>query len=62
MQNVLGSYRPETAYPANPFGTSLKNVAALIAGGMPTRVYFVSLHQRPDTTSQLVARAPTRGC
>jgi uncharacterized protein (DUF1501 family) len=44
VQNVLGSYRPETAYPGNPFGASLKNVAALIAGGMPTRVYFVTLN------------------
>jgi len=44
VQNILGAYRPAAAYPANPFAASLKNIAALIAGGMPTRVYFVSLN------------------
>ena len=44
VQRVLTGYRPMTAYPASPFGASLKNVAALIAGGLPTRVYFVTLN------------------
>jgi uncharacterized protein (DUF1501 family) len=30
-------------YPANEFGNGLKTVAAMIAGGLPTRVYYVSL-------------------
>lgn len=30
-------------YPRNPFGNGLRSVAAMIAGGLPTRVYYVSL-------------------
>jgi uncharacterized protein (DUF1501 family) len=30
-------------YPANEFGNNLKTVAAMIAGGLPTRVYYVAL-------------------
>lgn len=43
VQKVINGYRPESAYPGNNFAQSLKNVAALIAAGMSTRVYFVSL-------------------
>jgi len=43
VQKVLTDYRPMTEYPANPFGTSLRSVASLIASGLPTRVYFVTL-------------------
>ncbi|MDB6126293.1 MAG: twin-arginine translocation pathway signal protein [Verrucomicrobia bacterium] len=43
VQKVLGDYRPTASYPANPFAASLRNVAALVASGLPTRVYFVSL-------------------
>jgi uncharacterized protein (DUF1501 family) len=43
VQKVLGGYRAESAYPGNNFAQSLRNVAALIAAGMSTRVYFVSL-------------------
>jgi uncharacterized protein (DUF1501 family) len=45
VQRVLGDYRPGQGvnYPGNPFAASLRNVAALIAAGLPTRVYFVSL-------------------
>ncbi len=31
------------AYPATEFGNDLKTVAAMIAGGLPTRVYYVAL-------------------
>jgi uncharacterized protein (DUF1501 family) len=31
------------AYPATEFGNNLKTVAAMIAGGLPTRVYYVAL-------------------
>jgi uncharacterized protein (DUF1501 family) len=30
-------------YPTNQFGAGLKTIAAMIAGGLPTRVYYVSL-------------------
>src|SRR5690606_7939759 len=43
VQKILGQYRPETAYPGGGFAQSLRNVAALIAAGLSTRVYFVSL-------------------
>ena len=43
VQRVLGSYQPSVSYPGNAFAASLRNVAALIAAGLPTRVYFVSL-------------------
>jgi uncharacterized protein (DUF1501 family) len=31
------------AYPVGEFGTGLQTIAAMIAGGLPTRVYYVSL-------------------
>jgi uncharacterized protein (DUF1501 family) len=37
------SHRLATAYPDNNFAHSLSQVAALVAAGLPTRVYFVSL-------------------
>ncbi|MDB6094834.1 MAG: twin-arginine translocation pathway signal protein [Verrucomicrobia bacterium] len=43
VQRVIGDYRPSASYPSNAFASSLRNVAALIAAGLPTRVYFVSL-------------------
>ncbi len=43
VQRVLGSYQPSASYPGNAFAASLRNVAGLIAAGLPTRVYFVSL-------------------
>jgi len=43
VQKVIGGYKPESVYPGNPFAQSLRNVASLIAAGMSTRVYFVSL-------------------
>lgn len=43
VQRVLGDYKAGTTYPGNGFGGSLRNIAALIASGFSTRVYFVSL-------------------
>lgn len=40
---AIGEYRSEVDYPAHEFSRSLRSVAALIAAGFPTRVYFVSL-------------------
>jgi uncharacterized protein (DUF1501 family) len=57
VQRVLGAYRPGITYPTNPFAASLRNVAALIAAGMPTRVYFVSLSGFDTHTNQLVQQA-----
>lgn len=43
FQRILGAYRPGAEYPTNAFAGSLRNVAALIAAGNATRVYYVSL-------------------
>ncbi len=43
FQGFLTSYQPGGEYPASPFAKSLRNVAALIAAGVATRVYYVSL-------------------
>jgi len=37
------SHTPPAPYPANEFGNGLKTIAAMIAGGLPTRVYYVAL-------------------
>jgi uncharacterized protein (DUF1501 family) len=43
VQRVISGYRPGSPYPATQFAGSMRSVAALIAGGLPTRVYFVAL-------------------
>lgn len=40
---ITRNHRPPQQYPGGEFGSALKNVAAMIAGGLPTRVYYVSL-------------------
>ena len=54
VQDILFKYKPTTPYPNNNLGTSLKNVAALIAAGLPTRVYFVSISGFDTHSNQLV--------
>ncbi len=43
VQTIIAGYRAGAAYPENNFANSLKNIAALIAAGLPTRVYFATL-------------------
>ena len=57
VQKVIGDYKPEKAYPGNPFAASLRNVAALIAAGVPTRVYFVTLSGFDTHTNQINQQA-----
>lgn len=57
VQRVLGEYRPSSPYPGNPLATSLRSVAALVASGMPTRVYFVSLGGFDTHTNQIGTQA-----
>jgi uncharacterized protein (DUF1501 family) len=52
VQRIVSGYRPEATYPANPFASSLRSVAALIAAGLPTRVYFVNLSGFDTHTGQ----------
>lgn len=42
VQTMIDQYRPSGRYPGSSLGQSLQRVAALIAGGMETRIYFVS--------------------
>jgi len=37
------SHQATMQYPTNDFGNGLRTIAAMIAGGLPTRVYYVSL-------------------
>lgn len=43
FQQVLAAYRPGAVYPATPLAGALRQVAALIAAGNATRIYYVSL-------------------
>lgn len=55
VHETLADYRADADYPAETFAQSLRQVAALIAGGFSTRVYFVSLTGF-DTHSQQIGR------
>jgi uncharacterized protein (DUF1501 family) len=57
FQKVLANYQPKTDYPGTPFGGSLRNVAALIAAGTATRVYYVSLGGFDTHNNQLATHA-----
>lgn len=43
IRNVTSRYRGGVSYPGNDFGRQLQMVAQMIAGGLSTRVYYVSL-------------------
>jgi uncharacterized protein (DUF1501 family) len=40
---MTSSHKPTAKYPTNEFGNGLETIAGMIAGGLPTRVYYVSL-------------------
>jgi uncharacterized protein (DUF1501 family) len=41
--SITRGYKSQSAYPGGEFGNNLRTVAAMIQGGLPTRVYYVSL-------------------
>ncbi len=43
FQSILADYRPDAEYPGNQLAAALRQVAALIAAGNATRVYYVTL-------------------
>lgn len=43
VQEVSKKYKGGVEYPGDPFAVSLKTVAKMIAGGLPTRIYYVTL-------------------
>lgn len=57
IRRVGLAYKPKAAYPDNSYGRNLRTVASLIAGGLPTRIYWTGRdghlefdthsHQRP---------------
>jgi uncharacterized protein (DUF1501 family) len=59
VQRLVGDYRPGASYPGSQVAQSLRGVASLIAGGLPTRVYFVS---RAATTPTPTRPASTPAC
>lgn len=42
IREIAGKVENQSVYPASQLGTSLKLVAKLIGGGLPTRIYYVS--------------------
>jgi uncharacterized protein (DUF1501 family) len=40
---ITANHKGPQDYPTNEFGNGLRTIAAMIAGGLPTRVYYVSL-------------------
>lgn len=40
---ISKNYHESVTYPKTPFGNSLRTVSSLIAGNLPTRVYYVNL-------------------
>jgi len=57
VQSVLAAYKPSATYAGNAFATSLRNVAGLIASGLPTRVYFVTLNGFDTHVNQITQQA-----
>jgi uncharacterized protein (DUF1501 family) len=55
---ITRNYNPTIQYPATEFGNGLKMAAAMIGGGLPTRVYYVNLGGF-DTHAGEVARHDT---
>jgi uncharacterized protein (DUF1501 family) len=57
VQSILADYHPAAPYPVNAFASSLRSVAALIAAGLPTRVYFVTLNGFDTHVNQAATQA-----
>lgn len=57
IQRIIDANKPEAAYPNGNFAQSLRNVAGLIAAGLSTRVYFVSLGGFDTHAGQLNSHA-----
>jgi uncharacterized protein (DUF1501 family) len=57
VQEVARRYKGGIDYPNDPFAANLRTVAAMIAGGLPARVYFVSLSGFDTHANQLNTQA-----
>jgi len=43
IQRIVAAHQPKTPYPATKLGEDLKLIGQLIAGGLPTRIYYANL-------------------
>lgn len=43
VRRMASAHRPRAQYPGGEFGAGLRTIAAMIRGGLPTRVYYVAL-------------------
>lgn len=55
IRAIAGRTENKAAYPASPLGNSLKLVAKLIGGALPTRIYYVSQGGYDTHTNQVNA-------
>ena len=53
VRDIAARVQNQAVYPASQFGNSLKLVAKLIGGGMPTRIYYVSQGGYDTHTNQI---------
>jgi uncharacterized protein (DUF1501 family) len=53
VRNIAARVQNQATYPASQLGNSLKLVAKLIGGGLPTRVYYVSQGGYDTHTNQI---------
>jgi uncharacterized protein (DUF1501 family) len=61
VRQVIDNYRPMADYPGHQLGQSLRNIASLIAGGLETRVYFVTLRGFDTHSNQVNTHANLLG-
>lgn len=61
VRAIVNRYKPNANYPGGELGNSLKQIAALIAEGMPTRVYFARLGGFDTHANQAAAHARLLG-
>jgi uncharacterized protein (DUF1501 family) len=53
IRGIAARVQNQSVYPASPLGNSLKLVAKLIGGGLPTRIYYVSQGGYDTHTNQI---------
>ena len=56
IRTVAGRTQTQSTYPGSQLGTSLKLVAKLIGGGLPTRIYYVSQGGYDTHTNQIATQ------
>lgn len=57
VKEVSRKYKGGVSYPGDAFGTGLRTIAKMIAGNLPTRIYYVTLGGFDTHVNQLGAHA-----